>query len=545
MQKFTTLFLLLFYLNAFAQIEVGHYMDSQGLPIDGYLDMSDYLNDNMVNSGLNAIGYQKGYYYDSEGHKVEGLLDFHSTKLKYKKNEDDRDVLKFDPIEVKSFIIGTDSFYSTQNFHILADELTRVFTLGFSDINGDKPHYVQHLSTFNNTDFAIYYDFKVDAINRIYLLKKKGTNEWVSPPDPSLKAKFRKFVKENFGQVPYFDHYKWKYQDLFSIITMAKYYYKYQTLDRIYFDKWWNEVEADGYYSAKVESVDSIWTISYFQDGTKINESQFLGLGPERRTGYSRWYYPSGTLRKETLYDMERPVQVQTFFPNGQLHYNYMYIYSPETRATSSKFLGIKFISVFAQDGTLIIDGTGSGVEHLDDSFNSRIINRSFKNRILTESYYMNGDTKVYQWNDGEFNISNLRSQWSKFVSDFDNVFLPAIAKNTGGIRLLRIQINKTGTYDNYKALNSLDEEFDAGMDRALNFIFSPGSKPIRFNLPKVAKSKKKQYAFEVAVPFSLSVRKFYREPIRIYRYRAMPNMMNNMNFNTNYITPPKIPGIH
>ncbi|RLD59903.1 MAG: hypothetical protein DRJ05_05685, partial [Bacteroidetes bacterium] len=140
----TTVIFLLIIGVAYPQVPVGLKFDINGKPFNGYFDPFTYAPEKELRIVHNSDSYEVGYYYD-HGAKIHGQIMFENKKIWFKKNKDDiKD--KITPDEIKSFVIGVDSFFVIKNFQYNGKLKT-------------KPEFVQYITEIYGDVFVKHYRF--------------------------------------------------------------------------------------------------------------------------------------------------------------------------------------------------------------------------------------------------------------------------------------------------------------------------------------------------------------------------------------------------
>ncbi|UII31198.1 hypothetical protein LVD17_23175 [Fulvivirga ulvae] len=514
-----------------AQVAVGHYFDVDGKLIDGYLEEMDYSPDNQITHNYQSENYERGHYWDRNGNKVGGHLKYHSKKIWYKAFLS-KDETKLKPEEVSGMIIGTDSFYVASNFYI-NKAIGQVFK---------EERFVRHLAAFDNHCFAVYYDFANNqGIIGNYLIKQEG-KPWVTAPDS--KEAFKEFAIKYFGNIPIIkdmaDKGKIEASGMPMMVKMLEYYYKYKNDQPAFYDRWWNEVRAEelAYHVVKIASViDTVMTVEYYHDGHKYRSSEVLAVHPDKKEGVTRWFDDEGNVRKEILYKDGKVKEVKTFHSNGQIRY----IYAIHKVNVDYNLYQPVFEAVYDEQGTSLLDENGSGVEEFDDAVNSRRITRVYENyRIKSSFYHIEGGKKVVQLTDNQFNFK-LKKLKNRLLLYFqEQSVYETVSNNAQGTYLISFVVDANDQYAiSYKVLNNVHPDLDSLLNQFLESSVSKNAQyRFKFRPYKIGKSVQ---TYEVVVPYTFGIIRFYRPPNNYYYDWHLHHMMRQQQMAP--INPPAMPG--
>lgn len=516
--------------NVNAQIPVGYYFDVDGNSIDGYFDQMDYQPENEISHNYNSDSYEKGYYLDRSGYKSEGFLKFHSKRIWYKARLSG-DEFKLKPEEVLGMVIGRDSFFVANEFKInkLIGQISK------------EDKFVRHLASFSDYHFAVYYDFANQGIAPNYLVKK-GEGPWQTASD--FEQDLEVFVLEHFGHIPYIKKKVEKndieQKDLPMMVSMLEYYHHFESQQPLFYDQWWNRVQTQdrAYYTVKVVSIKGeTLTLEYFHNGRKIRSAEVVSVHPDVQEGVTKWFDDSGKLRKEVLFEDNEAKEVKVYYSNGQLHY----LYKPVKVNLEKNLYSPIFEVVNDPNGNSLLDNSGNGEEVISDEVNGRRIIRIYKSKRIKSSSFSDGGTNILQLQDHLFNfkVKRLTSRLELYLAEKN--YYETISDNAQGTYMISFIIDSESRYaTSYKVLNNIHPELDNLLNDFLAVTIPEGAQyRFKFRAYKVGKEKQ---TYEVVVPFTFGVTRFYRPPNNNHWW-FHHHMMHNMHTPMVPINPPPIPG--
>ncbi len=509
--QFPFLFAFLLFVNyAYAQTPVGSHYDINGQAINGYFDPLSYAPEKRLIKIMFPNSYEHGCYYDSIGNKKEGLIQFENQKLYFKK-ENSSDSTIFTPYEVKSFVIGIDSFFVARHFYL-------------NGLLYKKPEYVQYICDYEGNTYAKYYKFSISpfqqsgksAIKEYYMVKEKG--KMILDYFPNGK-KFREKALKYFGHLPCIKSQivarKYKGKDMLSIIKHANYNTKYEKSESIFFDAYWQEIryEKNAKYHANITNrQDSIWTFDYYQDSVKLYTVNYSSFYPNIKNGEYKAYYRNGIVRHSIQYENNKAKLEKTYDKTGVLKTEYMHY--KKRHPTGNRSVVKTFYSS-------VIDSLGNNIAKLAnkqkiavyDSHQKRTYTHVYRNRELIDSYRLRGKDTVYQITDPsyQFKINPIQKNLERYMLEKD--YEKAISANAQGIILISILINKKGNIVNSRLLTRLHPQINRSVQNFfksnfyMSVLSSASFKPYKRN-------KSKQFC-EFVLPLDFSIVRFYRQPVK------------------------------
>ena len=504
--------------NLFSQVYVGQHIDVGGSIIDGYYDQLSYHPENSISKVHNSESFEKGYYYTNTGEKIEGYILFENKKVFYREGTyGTKTRIKSEAIS--SVVLGVDSFFQTTNFYFKSNYKT-------------KPELVQYITEFNGYEIAKHYHF-TSAMGQTYgyrapiieefLIRRKDNVKWDNFTDASsLKQKVLKY----FGDIPSIrtkvESNKFKFKDMFGLIKMAEYHYKYQNNQPIYFNHYWQETKQEDLkeFTAKItQVVDGKWTIEYHKDNQKLYSAQYSSFYPFVKDGAFIAYHSTGGIRQVILFTENKPQDVKTYAKDGTLIKHYKYRYTKNSY-TDKDEKTVKFLTVNKNPSS-------------NEDHNQQLL-QTIEDKTLTSSYYTSGLDTIHQITDLNhfLNIKPLRKRFESFT--LNRSYPKAIHENAQGTILVSLIMNPKGYIVSAKPLNTLHPEIDVLINDFLkyevvmNSRLSPKLRPYKIN-------KKKRFCTFV-IPFQFSTNRFYRRAIDYSNYHYWNHMhhhqmhMNQVN---------------
>lgn len=514
-----------------AQIPVGHYYDVNGTPMHGYFDPLEYAPEEQWSFTHNSFQYKKGRYYDRKGKRHDGYIKFNFKNIYFSDILPVEKKRKIQKNELQSFVVESDSFFITKSI--------------------SSEFIAQHIAIVNEHHFIKTYSWvsKMENVyNQKYLYKRLGNQMWIDVP--SGNKNFRSLASSIFNNIPTInsrlESKEFDSSSLLTLIKMGEYYEKYQKRENIYFDKFWQDtrVPADKKFHAEILNVkDSVWTVEYFNENIKLYKVNHVSFLPNRIHGKLIAYYDNGKKRKESIYESGKLIKVITYYRNGTVHYNYDLI---EINENGKAQILPLYTVVNDSLGKNIIAKTNSGIEEFYDSETGNFATNYFEQNRLKYSFRKDGDRKVYQLYDKDFNfkMKNFGSKLTTFLLEDKEEFFDNQADLTG-MYFIYLLIDESGYVEEFKLLNKIEEQVDRAIDYGLYYHFDTKS-PNRQRFSRYSIDGEK-FAYELVVPLAFDVKKFYKLPSNsLFNYWwndwdriwMHDQMLNNMN----QIPPVKLP---
>ncbi len=471
-----------------AQIPVGHYMDTQGMPIVGYFDPLEYWNNEpaIIDTRSRSTGFGTGYYYDQKGEKIEALLLEQSDHVEIAQPEG-YETVSLMPDEVKSFIIDEDSFFTVSNFYI--DKI--------NEYNGNvkrkkfknKPRYVRFITEFNGFEFACYTEYDVFGAHEYYIGRKMGSTDWFSIS--KKPSELDDILNTLFEGLQTNDLYSTYDTDWIKSIIYA---IKEKEEIPIYFNELWQEVadKNQARYRGELKYTRGIWKAKFFNDTVLVNESTYSSLIRQSRDGESKWYYPSGMIRKLNKYDKNRLLYTSHYFENGQLHYGIKWdIQFP------LELDNFRFVEVYNTNGDPVLDVNGNGVETFRDEIQNRVITRHYEEGKIVKSYFERTGDIIYQYINkkerSHLDLYGLKSNWKDRVIDQWRSKYSKSKKSA--VYLFSLNIDGKGELKSMNGFHLVDGLLDTNM-------VVQGLKPVKLQRMKV---NGENVDYEIVVPFQIN----------------------------------------
>lgn len=498
--------LVMFVGMAFSQVPVGYRFDVNGIPFNGYFDAMTYAPEKQLTEKHLSDSYEVGYYYDASGNKVSGNIKFQGKKIFFKQEKEElRDKIK--PDEVKTFVIGVDSFFTISKYYqrnTLKNELV----------------YVQFIATFDDAVFAKLYNFQSGIPVAAYLVKTKSSDVWEDFPDNKT---FKERALKHFGHIPYLrekiESGKYKSGDMLAVIKMAEYLRKYEDKKEIWYDQYWEETRADNkvvYRANIIAKEDSIWTFDYYAGATRLYQVKYSAFSPNIKNGELTCYYPDGNVRQVILYKNNKMKDVKTFTPSGLLDRHYEVI----EKGKDKKEVELKYLVVNDGSGNNILKpGVKSQID-VRDHVTGYSYTSVFIGSKMVYSYRLeNSDTIFQMVSTDDFSVKSLNRNFSLFMAD--KKYETALSVNAQGKVLLAVVIDPKGYASSATVLNKLHPEIDKIIADLIRTRLQGGE--FRYKIDVYKKDKTSRYC-EVIIPIDFSAFRFYRAPVDM-------NMLNQMNW--------------
>lgn len=523
MIKVSIFILFLFLLsNVFAQDEanqqkLGYYIDINNKLLAGYYD-PDYDPDQQLNVTFSIGGKETpGYYFDRVGNKVKGFLKFTqsfiSPVFRSTINAPDETITTN---ECSGFVIGKDSFAIIRDF-----DVERM--IGGFHVN--KRQFAEVVEQVDNLTFYKHTRLDMNNIVYTYLVKADSSDKLISFPKSQKKFKEiclqifagSESLKNQIMEGKYID------EDIPVMAKLLKYNLKSDRNERIYYNSSWDEIETSekSSYYAVIESVkESVFHLKYFsKNDILLYEGNYTSFFPEKKIDKFTWYYPNGEIRKTTVYLAANNISNTIYFPNGNIHIQYI-----------DSDQGTFYSKIMSLDGKEILDKNGAGIDLFYDSITNRQLTVEFASNKLISSFYTGiAGRKIYQIsNTGDKNkdFSKLKKKFIK-IADYP---MTAINDYTHGVVLVKCIIEPSGLASDIKIIKGINNECDS---IALSYLNS--LKDNKFWTPdKIGGQKVTQ---EIIIPVDFSI-------IGFSRYRNNYNMfwMQNNNMMMQNRMSPTIP---
>lgn len=512
-----------------AQVPVGLKYDCNGQAFNGYFDLINYVPNEKVSEIHNSDSYEAGYYFDSLGNEIPGLIKFQDKKIWFKKDDlEFGDKIK--PAQVKSLVIGVDSFFMIDKYF-------------YQNTLKKKPVYVQHIAQVNGNEYAKHYHFRSmvmqgqEPIVETYLVKDIDKDIWENLTNRNLKGLANKY----FNHIPYLKEKiatrEYTSDDVLSIIKMTDYYEKYKKQQPIFYDKYWQETKnykIAAFKAVITNKVDSIWTFDYFKDSLKLYTINYTSFYPHNKNGLFTAYHNDGTIRQTIFYKNDKPTEVKIFNESRLVnHYNYI----RKTISDGDEF-EVKYVLFTDSLGNNVIDKLGKKTVKVYDNYSKASYEYRFNDNKLELAYKLRNNDTVLQITNSDFKykLKRIQSKFTYFMSErsYDN----ALEQNAQGTILVNFLIDSKGNVLDVNRVSGIHPELDKLVDIFVKSYFSPKTEfPIKL---KPYKFRRKKYACEVLIPFEFGINRFYRPPA-MYHYHFHHHMyMHNQMIH--HMQPPSVP---
>lgn len=510
--------------------------DINNQPIE-LLHNINYHSENVLNVIHTPLeGFLPGYYYDMGKNKISGWLKQpeYEELMKYnklnsffhfRKEEYGSDII-ITPEKCSAFIIGQDSFSVIQNFEVNDEYYS---SNEFAQVIG-KSHlytYYKHekfaslflnSQMFWNSQMITSYVVKVDSSNKFFTIGKDKLN---------LKDNSLLFLGENEFLRNFINKKNYKYEDIPLLIKYINLKRKFEQNKRQYYNSSWDEINVPqeaGFYSVIKGIQDStIYLSFYINNGTPIYDGHFTmfyqtikdgdltltKFYQTIRNGDFKWYYPDGTLRKQTTFYNNVPSHFLTFYRDGKKYYDYI---------NGGEFN--YFYNAFRNNGESIFDTKGNGADVVYDSTFKINIVYEFINKRITLAYYI--DTtgkKTYLLCDKNALLKGVNSLQRK-INNTISYPSKAVENKIDGQVLIKCIVEPSGLVSDIRIIKGIDSECDKIIMDLLSIM-----KYEKYWTPGLIGKEKITQESIIAVNFT------------IQDYIIMKN--DNTNDNTNHITHP------
>lgn len=483
-----------------AQIPIGTKYDLSGTPFNGYFDSKIYNPEKKITKIHNSSSYEIGHIFNKSGEKISGQIMLNNKAVWFKGGGKEYKG-KLKPEEIKTFIIGVDSFFTISKYN-------------FKNKLKNKPTYVQYVSKFENYTVAKYYHLgKSEAGSQQlignYLIKSPESDIW----ENFTKTKnFKEKALKYFGNIPYLKKKissgKYVSKDMLSIIKIAEYNEKYKNKTPIFYDKYWQETrnsKGAEYKAIITNKVDSIWTFEYYNNETKLYQSKYSSFYPNTKNGDFIAYYPSGDVRQIIKFSNNKPKEVKVFTSNGKVKTHYKINKTKDGKTTENEY-----VVVNDSLGNNIIKNNGQITNSLFDKKSKSYFESTYSNKKLKAAHRIFNNDKIIQITNSDFdiNIKKLQKKFNYYMNGKN--FSSALKENAQGIILVSVIIDKNGYLTARTRLNGIHVQLDKLIDDFVKQELLMGSKSrFKFNSFKQNKIKSN---YEVVIPFEFKINKFYRE---------------------------------
>ena len=499
--------LLLFSFNlAFSQFpqdyHVGHLVDIEGNAIHNYIDFDYQPSGSLALTITAGNDDMPGYFVNNKGNKIIGYIQFNDrlNAIYFKKDVDVYEREKLKPDDFRCFVMGTDSFISISNY------------VEVNNKPQDKPIFVRYMDEIDG--FRFYEHLKIDLQGQIFISYYYQKEDGIITKLSSYSRTILDQLGPLFERLPYLrqkiEDKTYKKADLPAIIEFLKHKKCFDEKGRIYFDSNWNEIanKSMALYYAMVDSVEDLsFYLSYYNKaGLKIYEGKVTSFYPHQREGDYTFYDLNGKKRKVISYDNNNWEKTFIYHPNGIVQY-----------AIKPKDGKDYYRYVFKPNETPLLNGTGYGSDVVFDSLNQRKVYRSFENYRLVNSYYLEGNEKVFQLCDKNVKIKNF-NRTKKQINEYETYPDKCVLDNVQGIVLAKLIIDKDGNMRTLEIIKGLSRE----ADNYVKGVFEDLNRSSHFKPAKHGNVFVKQ---EVVIPFVFSINK--PSSRNLYNYNWMHHHMN------------------
>jgi hypothetical protein len=419
--------------------------------LDNHYNPSDIIS--FIN--VDGLNYTKGVYYDLDGNRNSGYLKLNSStqKMKFKK-ELDQKTISLGLKKINGYVIGDDSLLV-----IRGKDLERIW--------GDKIDVslklIQFVGSVDSISFFKYSSHGVLENGAMaYVLKNEKLNQkWKrdrireSSYFSSANKKIMNMIKFYFPQFKHvyalIEKYNLKDSNLREIIELLKYEEAYIKGTKLNIDNLGFITDKKTNLYAKVDSVTNFkFHVSYFLDRIKCKESAFNLLYHKKEERIDKYFSSDGHVYKIVYHKDNIQKKIDYFYPNGQLQ-------------VKSRKVGMYWSvdSVFSIEGKSILNQKGDGqMSFIDPNSNREIFNEYKKNEV-NSSYFLEGEEKVYLLANKQIRYKFFSKFYQKIINEFERRGGYKFMNNENGFALLQILINKDGTLNQVKTIESINKKME------------------------------------------------------------------------------------
>lgn len=507
MKQLLLSFLILATNTLYSQENIGFYTDLNGILLEGFYNELTYSPNYQLAIVHNVTDFELGKVELNTDSTLNGYVKFVGKKIEYKRHQF-ADEIKIDIDSVENIVIGIDSFFISSEFYIQKNGMSKYI---------EEKEPVQFITKFGDYVIAKHYNWS-SRMQETYLIRNKLDNYWVSIPKDAYS--FKSTINEYFGHIDYIkqkvDSEELDSDDLYTIIKIAEYDYKFNNSEIIYLNRYLQEVEDqnDSKLSIKIiDKRDSIYTLNYFVDSKLLYQGNYSSFYPHRKNGEFITYYENGNVRNITEYQNNKLIISKEFNQNKTLHYSYSL---EQIESGFDKIIVKKFIEINDSLGTAIPEVNGLKSDSFNDLRNKSRVYRTFEKGRLIQTYSLNGNQKIYQIERDKYEskLNHIQSRLSKFL--LEKKYPNAVKDNAIGIALIAFKVDESGRTE-YKLISPLHPELDELINEFLEDTFGESAEyRIRFKRHKIGSDK---VSYEVVYPICFIINRYYHETESYYNH--------------------------
>lgn len=507
------LFILTSYCLQSQTVHMGLKTDIDGQDFNDYYTPFTYKSKNHLTVRLNDK-YEYGHYCSLDGKLHDGYLSLNEDKIKVKESRDTNFPKSFKAKELVYIKIGIDSFTSSSNYF-------------YKKRISKKPRFIQYLGKGNGYVYGKFFDISKKKISEYYVVRlEKEGSVWQNFYD---KKKFNLRCLKYFGHLPEvkkkIEKEKLTIDDIPNIIQMSIYYEKLQYKTPLYFDDYWQELpskEKKRYKAFVTKKTDSIYTIEYYSNNSKIYRINYSSLYPKIKNGEFTSFFKNGNTRRIINYRNDSIKSVKIFNDDKTLikHFKYIKVskeslikhgstrYSRNSRNPILNPPSIKTpVLILDNKGNNVVTKIGEfSISEKDPNSNQNFTDTYSNNKKIKSYKLVNNDTVFQTIKPGTINLITLQTKLNDALNE--EKFPQALKDNVQGTILLSVLINPKGYLERCFLLNKLHPELD---NFIVSFLENKLLEGARFRY-KFKKIRPKGY-YTTIIPIEIINNRFYRPP--------------------------------
>ncbi len=439
--------------------------------------------------------FEKGFLkLKFEDMSKPAYIKFLTNKVNAKFSASEEFSTKIKAEDLEYFTTKVDSFFVAKNIQIKDKVIS-------------EPSIVQHIATFENSAFALYYDIGFNGIvkKKFFIRKTKDKGIWEkidlkNDPERTFFIGFR--AKEK-----YIDKKELSIEDFLNTIKIEKYSNNIEVGKSIFFDKQWRELEnrKKAFYYASVNKDENDLfrlEVKRISDNRKQLDFKLSSLNPFKKSGEMIEYDGEGKVFSKRFYEDDKLKSYKVLGNNGYI-LSAIKAYDDDDELSSTTFNKI---------GENEINLTST------DTFNWKVdsLELEFKQNVkqLNQVRLLTDDAAMILYNikndvSQNFNSGNLDSALKNYIREQPNFKKERFNNDLEGTILLQLDTDYKGRVVNYEILNKLGSEMDEWVNSFCNKRMTPkSSSKIKF---KGIKLEDKQARCRFLLPVNFQHRQFYK----------------------------------
>ncbi len=409
MRILTCIIFLLLPFFASAQLQpIGQFLGKGGVPINEYVDRNDPRTEEISL----LLNYYSGEI-PAEGYSIEGEV--RPIRFMWKKDEKVLDTLsgKKVPIHMfESIKVGDDSL-------IVNSLIKKNYAYRWVGTWGGW-EFFETLDSDNLGYYSVYFVRKKGDQNLLPLLKKRSDRahskdyfhcNLMNEIPALVSAKKSGYFNGASKQSALFKLFEYSFKAEHHLPTYFNEHFvqvsdsiKAQVIMKVAFDEEQQFVER--YYNKKGQLLEETTKVSGLDENRRYTylKAKAYDIGKVLQSVYS---FPNEGVVRRKVIKVKKKQRVFDYFPNGQLHYEFMVYESGYC----------KFLQGFDQEGKGFLV-KGKGREFIHDRIRDINIYRVFEEDEMTKSVYQKGTGYVSQLHTRKFKASEQAKMVKKFDED-------------------------------------------------------------------------------------------------------------------------------